>query len=148
MNDNEVIQCRAIKTKPTHQNCMYRDTSARVAQILQDVIAICGNYEVDKIVIESPSFSSKGNATRTICIAYGMFLEGLAFPHAIQWVFIPPASLKKFATGNGTADKKSMLAAIQEHDYQLWELLDSNTVASGKFDKADAYWLACYGYTK
>ena len=95
------------------------------------------------IIIESPSLGSKGSATRTLPLLLGVVLDRLkiAFPN-IQPIMVPPMTLKKFATGNGKADKDLMVEAI-EPTYK--EYLLSVPKSKGRYDLADAYHLSKYG---
>lgn len=56
------------------------------------------------------------------------------FEFAVPWVEVAPSTLKKFATGNGHADKAAMVAAAVEAGG-----------APANDDEADAFWLRRYG---
>jgi hypothetical protein len=59
----------------------------------------------------------------------------LAFCHA-KFHPVPVGTLKKFATGNGSADKESMKKAAKRDNLDVRDL-DDNAI--------DAYWLAKWG---
>lgn len=58
------------------------------------------------------------------------------FQRDVPVVEVPPASLKKWATGNGKASKAEMVAAAQTAGARIGALED---------DKADAFWLRRLG---
>ena len=76
----------------------------------------------DRIVIERP-FAGKlrGDSTAKLQQAYGVLLAEIArHCPTVVVTWVPPATLKKAATGNGRASKADMIAAAnlsQDYDY-------------------------------
>lgn len=88
----------------------------------------------DLVVLEGYSFGAKGSAFLSLAemggvVRYALWNAGRPF------VEIPPATLKKFATGKGTAPKEEMLAAaIRRLEY-----------SGANHNEADALWLLTAG---
>ncbi len=117
------------------------DVFYRARMISAELITLIDHYRVQTIIMEGLSFGSKGNATRDLAILMGTIQARLkGFP-----VIVPPPTLKKFATGNGKANKEEMVQAIETHDAELFEKLMNIPKTKGREDIADAYWLANYG---
>jgi Holliday junction resolvasome RuvABC endonuclease subunit len=72
----------------------------------------------------------KGNTGQIIAMVHGAVRLELVRA-GVPYVVIPPASVKKFATGNGNADKQMMLDAARKHG------VDFGT----DDDACDAWWL-------
>lgn len=128
----------AIHTEPTMKDPVadVLVRSMRIAEALKETTEL---YNPDYIAMENLSYGSVGNATRNLAILFGVICTTLGID---QPSVVPPTTLKKFATGNGKATKKDMLAAIEKEDKALFDYLDAKTIKSGKYDIADAYWIA------
>lgn len=65
----------------------------------------------------------RGGAATMVCV--GLISEVLAFAaqHSIETMPVHTATLKKFATGNGRANKGDMIIAAQKHG---WNVSDDN----------------------
>ena len=92
----------------------------------------------DLIVIEGFSYGSKGRSVFDIAYLGWRIreeLEWLKEQDNIPWLEVPPSQLKKFATGQGNANKEIILQQV----YKRWgvEFSDNN--------QADAYVLAQIG---
>lgn len=103
-----------------------------VTEISKHVLAQAGSP--DLIVVEGPSYGSKGAGTWDRAGLWWLVTSHIidrGWPLAV----IPPAVLKKYATGRGNADKTAMAVAVQKR----WgvELCDDN--------KVDAFWLGAAG---
>lgn len=90
------------------------------------------------IVIEGFSFASKGRSVFDIAYLGWRIreeLERLRSEDGTPWLEVPPSQLKKFATGQGNANKEIILQQV----YKRWgvEFSDNN--------QADAYVLAQIG---
>jgi Holliday junction resolvasome RuvABC endonuclease subunit len=90
-------------------------------------------YEADVVVLEGYSYASPNQAHQIGEL--GGVIRAWLFEHRLPFAVVPPASLKKFATGKGNAPKDAMLAAaIRRFGF---EGSDNN--------EADAWLLRCMG---
>lgn len=84
----------------------------------------------DLVVLEGYGFGARGNVVHGLAELGGVVRLTLA-DAGIPFVVVPPASLKKFATGKGNAKKEDVLgAAIRKLNYER-----------NSFDEADALFL-------
>lgn len=67
----------------------------------------------DQLVIEGPGRFRSAAAAATILGLLGT-VEAWAYDNAIPLEYLSPSTVKKYATGNGHADKAAMLAAARE----------------------------------
>lgn len=87
------------------------------------------------VVIENYSFGSRNSQAHSLGELGGVVRLALDDIGA-RWIALPPSSLKKYATGRGTADKALVLTeAVRRLGY-----------AGSSTDEADALWLACAGH--
>lgn len=120
----------------------YIPTTRGIERKHRIVARICdamGEHVTDLAVIEAPVVSGRTNGDKTIELGkvYGA-IEDLLFFSRCPVAWVPPASLKKFATGKGNADKGAMLAAaIRTLGY-----------AGSSHDEADALWLWHMGHAR
>lgn len=102
-----------------------------------------GYRRADLVVMEGPSFGSKGPGHDELAGLRWMVrceLYGWGIPVAV----VSPASLKRWTTGTGKASKADMVAAVAErYGIHLDPLLK---VKDGRYDAADATALAALGY--
>ncbi len=92
-----------------------------------------------KVAIESLSLGSVSSSTRTLAINYGAVFFNVLYNVYDVWE-IAPTSLKKFATGNGRADKSAMVEALPNSVRD--EFNGQYKKTTGLFDVTDAYFLA------
>jgi crossover junction endodeoxyribonuclease RuvC len=97
-----------------------------------------GRFNPKVAIIEGYAFGAHDRGARSIGELGGVVRLMLA-DYKIKFVEVPPASLKKFATGKGNADKDNVLAAAIKHNRRI----NNNNAA-------DAWWLyqmgaAAYG---
>ena len=118
------------------------DTLVRSNIIAARMLALIEEHKPQYIVLESPSLGSKGNATRTLPMLLGILLA--AIPEGISISTVPPSTLKKFATGKGNATKDMMVDSVATVDPYFHDSLMNTTKSKGRYDMADAYWLAAY----
>lgn len=89
----------------------------------------------DLVLVESPSFGSHGSATRDLAGLWWLLIAELRAAD-VSLAVVPPAVLKKWATGKGNADKWAVGQAIGKR----WP-----AVALDGPDEADALTLASMG---
>ena len=116
---------------------------------LSDTVLYCleENYQLDDkhIFMEGYSFGSKGRALFQIAENGGILKYRLQKKYG-QIEVIPPANIKKFATGKGNADKEKMYEQFKKDtNIDLMKALDQETLASPVTDIVDAYYIAQYG---
>lgn len=88
------------------------------------------------IAIESPSFFSKGK-TITMAAGWGYVYFSLLEGN-YNVVTYTPSQIKKFATGNGRADKQMMYDSLSD---EMKLEIDSSSYKK-KDDLVDSYWIA------
>ncbi len=133
-----ILHQEAISTVKTELEPI-PDTIVRATVIGDRLASLQAQYMPDYIALENLSYGSVGNATRNLAILFGVICTKMDMLHPSV---VPPTSLKKFATGNGKATKKDMLEAIAQSDASFFSLLNRMTIKAGKYDLADAYWIA------
>ena len=116
---------------------------------LSDTVLDClqENYQLDdkQIFMEGYSFGSKGRAVFQIAENGGILKYRLQL-HYGQVEVIPPANIKKFATGKGNADKMKMYEQFKKDTkIDLMKAFDQQTLANPVTDIVDAYYIAKYG---
>ena len=108
---------------------------ARMELITGDILIRLSHSERPRlVVVEGFSFGSRGRALFEIAgLGYAVRLE--MFRRAMRFIVVPPATLKKFVTGKGTAQKSMMLREV----YRRWG------IAVNDDNEADAVGLAQIG---
>lgn len=139
LRDGKVELAVTTKNKPA------LGTIDRVRLIYERIVCVAENLTdgekwqaPDLIVIEGFSYGSKGRSVFDIAYLGWRIreeLEWLKEQDNISWLEVPPSQLKKFATGQGNANKEIILQQV----YKRWgvEFSDNN--------QADAYVLAQIG---
>lgn len=117
---------------------------ARYHFLAQWFMEYCAPTTLDKIAIEGYSMGSVG-AVFNIAENTGVLKHRL-FQEKIEWMEVPPSTLKKHATGKGNADKLMMYEKFVEiTSIDPRKMLDSKARLGSPFtDIADSYHLANY----
>ena len=89
---------------------------------------------LDLAVIEGYAYAAVGQALFDLCELGGLVRWEL-YRAGVPWLVVPPTTLKKYATGKGTANKSSMVVAARER--LGYGGVDDN--------EADAMWLRAIG---
>jgi len=111
----------------------------QITNVIENLTDGHGEWQApDLIVIEGFSYGSKGRSVFDIAYLGWRIreeLERLRTEDNIPWLEVPPSQLKKFATGQGNANKEIILQQV----YKRWgvEFSDNN--------QADVYVLAQIG---
>lgn len=116
------------------------DVFKRSDVIAEKIAEIAVDYSIDKVNIEGISFGSTGDATRKLAILQGLIVNKLIQQEKEVNIIAPP-SLKKFATNNGRAKKEEIFSCLPE---TIQVTFSAYPKTKGRFDLADAYWLARY----
>lgn len=107
---------------------------ARIEYIREKVLDFQRAGEINIFVIEGYSFGSHASHAHELGELGGVVRHCL-FSLQLQYVDVPPSSLKRYATGKGNARKEDMLgAAIRRLGYE-----------GNSYDEADALWLRAIG---
>lgn len=112
-----------------------RDTgTARLRMIRDTITMFLDGRPADLVVIEGYAHG-RPNQAHQLGELGGVVRVALT-EHGTRWTTLPPATVKKLATGKGNADKAAVLAAaIRRLGY-----------AGSSTDEADALWLAHAGH--
>jgi len=109
--------------------------------VIRDAVRLALDVEEwapDLVVIEGYAFGRPNQAHQIGelggVVRVALHEECAEFPH-MGWAIVPPAKLKRFATGQGTANKTAMVVAAR--DRLGWPGMDD--------DQADALWLRAFG---
>jgi Holliday junction resolvasome RuvABC endonuclease subunit len=101
-----------------------------ITQQLHTMLRFDVSIRVDLFTIEGYSFASRNSQAHALGELGGIIRADL-WTCSVPWVDVPPASLKRYATGKGNAPKDQVLvAAVHRLD-----ITPSNS------DEADAAWL-------
>lgn len=84
----------------------------RLNFIQKTFLELVERSEPEAIILEGYSMGSHG---RVFDIGeLGGVLKLIAFQHELEVLIVPPATLKKWVTGKGNANKKQMIAAVKK----------------------------------
>jgi crossover junction endodeoxyribonuclease RuvC len=103
----------------------HRDRLAIMRQVRRGVIDNIGRP--DLAVIEMPSFGSTGGAAHERGWLWWRVFEYLADAE-VPIALMVPKQRAKYATGNGNADKKAVIAAVKEQ-WPAWNVRNSDNMA-------------------
>lgn len=82
----------------------------RLREITDQVLWSVRSNSVVLVVVEGLGGSYQGEAARIIPMLHGALINDLLRAR-VPYMWLPPPSVKKFATGSGTADKTAMAIA-------------------------------------
>lgn len=109
----------------------------RIMKIIEQLNNIILDNNVEVVVLESLSFGSISTSVRVLAGLYYNILI-LSEINNLEYQDLTPTSIKKFATGSGKAKKQDMWKALPDNIKTKFEKTHK-TIASGKYDLADAY---------
>ncbi len=108
-----------------------------INKIVIEIENVILKYSPDFVNIEGVSFGSTGSAALIDLSGLNYMVRRMLIEHDIKFQIISPTQNKKFATGNGSAEKDIMIDA--------WKKLDKNisNIKDIKIDDlADSYFLS------
>lgn len=107
-----------------------------ICTIIRDIIQL---YEPDLVQMEGVSYGSRGSAALVDLAGLNFAIRMTIIRENIQFNILAPTTIKKFAVGDGGAEKDVMIAS--------WKKLDKNIVNISEIkldDLADSYFIAHY----
>lgn len=126
-----LVDLAVSRTKPCGAG-----TAAKRDRMNAQVSKVCASAgAADLVVMEAPSFASKGSATRDLAGLWWLLFEQL-MRGDVPVGIVPPSVLKKWVTGAGNADKFRVGQAIAKR----WPDVELRSN-----DEADALGLASMG---
>ena len=121
----------------------YQEKEYNKSNNIYDVCVIIKNliqhHEPDLIQMEGISYGSRGSAALADLAGLNFAIRMTILNEAVQFNILAPTTVKKFAVGNGSAEKDVMIAS--------WKLLDKNITGIKDIkvdDLADSYFIAHY----
>ena len=119
------------------------------AEWLLECIRLSGVHDANEVccVFEAYSFNSRGSRTFQIAENTGL-AKHYVWKAGYNVTTVSPSSLKKFATGNGAADKELMYKAfLKETSVDIKAVLQpkSSTVGNPVSDVVDSWYLLKWG---
>ena len=119
----------------------------RAWKISLHIVDLCKKYSVDCVAIEGLAFGMRGDATRDLAGLQFVIISKLMCECNTPVEVVSPKALKKFATDNGKATKKDMIAALPD-DVLVKFKGEGYKLTTGLADLADGYFLAKYLITQ
>ena len=103
-NEGEIVVEKLIKT----ERDVYLCSEQRILDIMEDIIFLKNVRYLQRVFVEDLSYMSQSTSLFERCgLLY--LISTFLFKNDIDYKKIPPKSLKKWAVGNGNADKKMMM---------------------------------------
>lgn len=125
-----------------YKSDFFDDDMERFDFVIKKVINYLEDFDVQHVGLEGYSMGSKSSRLFQIGEATGI-LKRILWESEIDYSIYAPTSIKKFATGNGRADKNGMASAfIGREDQDLFELLEMDKTTKPIEDLFDSYWIA------
>jgi crossover junction endodeoxyribonuclease RuvC len=121
----------------------------RMVDVAIELILLVDKYQPDVISVEGLPFGNMpGNVGKDLAglqaaIVIEMQRSGYLLDTNIY--LPPPTAVKKLATGSGKAKKDDMVTALPDMVRVKFEKVPKSR---GRYDLADAYWLAIFGDNK
>lgn len=104
--------------------------------IIRDIIQ---NYEPDLIQMEGISYGSRGSSALADLAGLNFTIRMTLIREDIPFNILAPTTVKKFAVGNGAAEKDVMIASWKKLDKHIKDITDIKVD-----DLADSYFIAHY----
>jgi len=113
-----------------------------IYKIVEQVRWIINKYKPEVVGIEGISFGSTGSAALIDLSGLNYMIRMMLMEAGVHYIYIiSPTQNKKYATGNGQAEKDVMISAWQKCDSTSFKIPSCIKID----DIADAYFLARYG---
>lgn len=127
------IDTTTIRTDPKDYGDGYGERWRRLRYVLMQITrAIDSGPAPALIAMEGPSYGSKGDALHQLTGLWWLAYDALTSAPRLPVAVITPGQLKKYASGNGGADKPDMRMA----------LFQRTGIDNKDNNQVDAWWLA------
>lgn len=107
---NGTATVRRITSKP-NPKATSEQTAARLGLLVTEIVGAIPSSDATLVAIEGPSFASTGGSQHERGGLWWLVRRALHV-EGIDVVVVPPAVVKKYATGRGNAPKDQVLAAV------------------------------------
>lgn len=125
----------------------YEEIEERLERIIRSVVQFVVGGAVDPpdlVVIEGAAFAAPGTAQHELA-AIRLMVRHRLWCLKIPFAMVPPATLKKYITGDGRATKPEMAACVaRQYGWDPTEV----KLSQGRYDRVDALGLAAMGYDR
>lgn len=139
-NDNvHIIEYGKFNSQSEDYTIREVDKTLNVYNICTIVKDIIDQHEPDVVQMEGISYGSKGSAALADLAGLNFALRLSILDKDVEFNIIAPTSVKKFAVGNGGADKDVMIASWKKLDKNISDITDIKVD-----DLADSYFIAHY----
>lgn len=140
VDEYEKISVKDIDKYHEKESIKFRNLFVLVETLSMTLNIIMKVYEVDRVVMEGVSYGSvSGSALVDLAFLNAMIRMKLV-EKGLKYYIVAPTEVKKWAVGNGAAEKDVMIMS--------WKRLDKNTQSIPDYfkcdDLADAYFMAHY----
>lgn len=140
VDEYEKISVKDIDKYHEKESIKFRNLFVLVGTLSMTLNIIMKIYEVDRVVMEGVSYGSvSGSALVDLAFLNAMIRMKLV-EKGLKYYIVAPTEVKKWAVGNGSAEKDVMIMS--------WKRLDKNTQSIPDYfkcdDLADAYFMAHY----
>ena len=140
VDEYEKISVKDIDKYYEKESIKFRNLFVLVETLSMTLNIIMKVYEVDRVVMEGVSYGSvSGSALVDLAFLNAMIRMKLV-EKGLKYYIVAPTEVKKWAVGNGSAEKDVMIMS--------WKRLDKNTQSIPDYfkcdDLADAYFMAHY----
>ena len=140
VDEYEKLSVKDIDKYHEKESIKFRNLFVLVETLSMALDIIMVEYEVDRVVMEGVSYGSvSGSALVDLAFLNAMIRMKLV-DKGLKYYIVAPTEIKKWAVGNGAAEKDVMIMS--------WKRLDKNAQSIPDYfkcdDLADAYFMAHY----
>ena len=110
-----------------------------ILDIVHHIKDIMHWHEPDLVQMEGVSYGSTGSAALVDLSGLNFSIRMMLIEESVEFNILAPTAVKKFAVGNGAADKDVMIASWKKLDKTIENIVDIKVD-----DLADSYFIAHY----
>ncbi len=135
LEDDDIIHAECFKSNKEFNRF------GQAYEITIHIANVIDTFKPDLIAIEGLAFGMKGNVTRDLGGLQFVIIAHLQEVKKLSVKIIAPLTIKKFATGNGRAQKNAMIESLPNYALNIFLRLGVKKT-TGLADLADAFWIA------